>query len=107
MKVRIFEEDTWKEMANKIYDDFEVFQNCSVNGFLYDAGGRPHIKGELVCNELRRMDSLDNVREHGKRSIRKSKRLPNSIGGFVAHKMFRYEKVEDDNQIKYRIWRVQ
>ena len=103
---RVFHEDSVKETARKIYHEFEVNQSCTVIGLEFD-GEKVICKGEEVCKELRRLDTLENVRPMGKKMTRRRKSLPNSIGGYVAHKIFRYDKVTVDSDIRYTIWRVQ
>lgn len=111
--IQIYDTDTWKETADKIWSDsFEVNMSCSIYG-IEIIDGKAIAKGELVVNELRRLDAKENISVgvSGKKS-RKRKILPDSIGGYVAHKIFRFKHVTitDDvkgGTIKYNIWRTQ
>ena len=110
--IQIYDTDTWKECADKIWSDsFEVNNSCSIYGIIL-LKGEPFAKGELVVNELRRLDKEENVMvgASGKNS-RRRKVLPDSIGGYVAHKIFRFKELHTERNgvktRKYNIWRVQ
>lgn len=103
---RIYAEDTHLEMARKIFDGFEVGQQCTVEGFVRDEENKKvWIKAEMVLDELRQIDTKENVvvSTTGKRA-RKRKVMGDSIGGYLAQKIFRFKKVAGD---KYSIWRFQ
>lgn len=101
--VRIFETDTYGEMSNKIFYQFEVGQNCTIKGFVYD-GEMAFPKGELVIKCLEELDLHENV---GTGNRRKRVKPPQSIGGFVAQKIFRWDKTTRDGKPIYSIWRMQ
>jgi len=113
MSIEIYDTDTWKQVADKIWSDgFQTNQSCSIYGIEL-INGKAVAKGELVVEELRRLDKEENVMvgQSGKKS-RRRKILPDSIGGYVAHKIFRfkYNIIIDEvkgNTVKYNIWRVQ
>lgn len=102
-EVRIFESDDYMEMAEKIWMHFKVNQNCTVKGFVHD-GDDIIPKGELVLKMLEQLDHRENV---GKGNRRKRYKVDNSVGDFLAQKMFIWEKRVRDHQIYYLIWRRQ
>lgn len=111
--VDIYDTDTWKQAADKIWSDgFIVDQSCSIYGIVL-IGDEPFAKGELVVRELERLDMKQNVivQANGKKA-RKRKKIEGSIGGYIAHKIFRFKEhrivnPEKGNTVKYNIWRVQ
>jgi len=104
--VRVYAEDTSKEMAEKIFQHFILNQSCSVTGFEI-VDDEPVHKGELVLNHLRAMDEAENTRTYGKKLKRNRRILENSIGGPVAQKIFRYETRTVNKTTKTTIWRIQ
>lgn len=106
--IEIYDNDTWKQIADKIWSDgFVVDQSCSVYGIeMYK--GEAYAKGELVVMELQRLDEDKNVhkRADGKKE-RKRKKIEGSIGGYIAHKIFNYKEHKIGTNRKYNIWRVQ
>lgn len=100
--VRLTSDDSCSQIAHKIFYFFEVNQNCAVAGMaLVDAEPRP--RGLVVCDMLRELDSLENT-ENGRRK----RRIPeNSIGGFVAQKIFKYKEETVGGIMRYTIWRIQ
>jgi len=107
MAARIYSTDEPVHIGEKIYKMFDVHDLCIVTG-LWDS----KVKGELVLKEIRRLDILDNVKpDSSGAKIRRSKKVPDSIGGPLAQKIFRY-KIEGDaklepDKVKYTIWRLQ
>lgn len=107
-KMHIEPTDDYLDIAIKIYNHFEVYQMCNVKGFVHDAElMKGYEKGQLVHNELVRLDSLDNEKFHGTKKIRKNKRPANAIGGYIAHKIFRFQRVHLGDDVKWTFWRVQ
>ena len=104
--IRVLETDSIWETARKIYNDFAMHQSCTVKGIEIQ-GTKAICKGEEVIKELTKMDKDENIRQYGKKLSRIRKKLPNTIGGYVAHKMFKYASVTIDNDIRYQIWRIQ
>lgn len=105
---QIYDTDSWKVAADKIYREFTVGQSCCIGGIDYlESERRTESRGEMVVKELERLDKLENLRPMGKKMTRKRKKIPNSIGGYVAHKIFRYSHKFVDSDMKYTIWRVQ
>lgn len=102
--VKIFDSDNFAVTASKIWNDFEVFQSCTIKGFVEIWSEEIQPKGYLVVEELRRLDMRDNTKFDGRRRRRKKVILPNTVGGQVAHKIFKYKS--DENQT-YVIWRIQ
>lgn len=105
---RIFDTDTYQEVADKMYHHFVINQSCSVKGFIW-IGKRIETIGDMVIKELTRLDKHENmITPRDGRPRRKSVLIPNSVGGFVAQKIFRYKKPEkNDNDQKYTFWRIQ
>ena len=107
MDNRVFAEDSVEDTARKIFYYFELNQSCSVVGWVYSAG-RTHKKGDLVLENIKRLDEIENCTGDGKGNSRRKRVIPpNTIGGFVAHKIFRYSRVMVDNEPKINIWRIQ
>ena len=101
--VRLYETDDYMTMADKIYNSFEVNQSCTVKGFILDEG-EPIPKGKMVLDHI---NLLDRSEHYDKHSRRKRVKPPNSIGDFVAGKIFKYEERIQDRKIIYLIWRMQ
>lgn len=106
--IRITAEMTAGEMADAIFYKFEINQSCLIKGFVMD-GEQLFPKGDVVLEMLERIDSKQNMMENGQASgmRRKRKKLPDSIGGYVAHKIFRFKKETIDREYRVTIWRVQ
>lgn len=103
---------TYSEMADIIYTKFELNQSCKVVGYVEDhASKRLDEKGQLVLNSIKAMDDHEHVvfSSTDGRPRRKRKKLPNTIGDFVASKIFKWERVinEDEGGAKFTIWRIQ
>lgn len=106
--MHLSDEDDYLDIAIKIYNHFEVYQSCSVIGLVVDPTARAmHEKGKLVHDELVRLDALDNIKFHGDKLIRKNKRPKDCIGGFTAHKQFRFQRANLGDDIKWTFWRIQ
>lgn len=103
---RIFAEDDWRETALKIWNNFEVNQSCKVTGFEND-GLTLVPKGEMVINELTRIDLYTNTTTDGRGRRRMVRPKGKSIGGYIAHKIFRWEKKIIDSEMVFTIWRYQ
>ena len=97
-----------KEIADIIFFQFDLHQSCKIEGWEY-IGKRIHPKGELVCDEIWNLDRKHNcyVKDGSKTALRIRKRPANSIGGYAAHKIFKWERFILDNYVKYTIWRIQ
>lgn len=120
MPAIVLESDNYEITAKKIYYEFELNQSCTVIGWMSDdpeiEGGeglyqrvqKVVAKADEVLKELERIDNLENVRPCGaKKMTRKRKKLPNTIGGYVAHKIFKYNRVLSDGHVRVTIWRIQ
>lgn len=105
---RIFDTDDYAETARKIFYKFELNQSCTILGWVDD---EVQPKGELVLDEIKRLDKAENFvgRASGGKMIRKRKIEPDSIGDYVAGKIFKWKKVviTDTSELKYTIWRKQ
>lgn len=104
---RVLDTDTIPEMARKIFYDFEINQSCTIVGFVH-VGLEIYSKGELVWREIKRLDEEENFVKCGRR---KRILIPGSIGGPLAHKIFKHSQtLKEDEGIKvmrFSIWRVQ
>lgn len=108
MNQKIGKDDYYVDIATRIYEHFDVLQSCSIYGHEFDDCDVLHDKGELVIREITKMDRRDNtVPVTGEKRKRIKHRPKNSIGGWVAHKIFKYQKVVDDGVPKWNIWRYQ
>lgn len=104
--IRILKTDSIKEIASKIFYGFEMHQSCSVDGCT-DIEGTLFTNGELVLEELRKLDIAENTEMGGKKIRRKRVILPKSVGGFVAQKIFRFDERDYMGTIRVTIWRIQ
>lgn len=105
MPVRIYAEDTYAEVANKIFFEFELNQSCAITGLVRD-GDEIEAKGKYVLDQLRWLDEKHNTTPAADgRRRRKRKLINDSIGGYAAHKIFKFKIT--DNGTKYSIWRIQ
>jgi len=103
---RILETDDYLTMAKKIYESFDLHHSCTIKGLVLDRDKQEFIpKGELVLEHINRFDIAENFDKRGRR--RKRVKPANSIGDFVAGKIFKYEKRIKDKKIIYLIWRIQ
>lgn len=108
--VTIDSDDSVEIMAQKIFCNFELLQCCTISGFERDGQGefRLEEKGKLVCDRLSELDVERNYhKENSGRYRRKRVKLANCIGGFVAQKIFRWDRRIADSDVKYTIWRIQ
>lgn len=103
LAARITEDMTPEEMTDAIYRHFEVGQSCAIRGMYGEVA-----LGQIVIDRIRDIDLNENtvLRANGQRR-RKIKVWPNSVGGYVAHKIFKWAVVYNDKIPKYTIWRVQ
>jgi len=105
---KITNDMTSGEIAEIIFTKFTVMQSCKVTDFERDENGRMKAKGELVCDKLWALDQFHNVKVQGARKENRIKRKPpNSIGGYLADKIFRYKITMLKDDVKYTIWRIQ
>jgi len=105
--VRIYDTDTLHEMASKIYDKFEVMQSFSISGFV-NTGEKLEPKGKIVLDYIDRLYKTDNVMitSDGKEK-KKYKFEKDSVGGPIAHKIFKWNVRVVDKEPRYTIWRLQ
>lgn len=108
--VRILTEDNVYNTARKIWDGFVIGQSGAIWGTVIEVNpdtGRNILveKGKAVVDQLREFDRMENTIDCGKR--RKKQTLPDSIGGYVAQKIFRFKREIVNEDIKWTIWRRQ
>jgi hypothetical protein len=96
-----------EEMAYTIFYSMKVMQSCKITGIELDKG-RWKPKGEIVCDLLWQYDRTLNTKSRGATEGPRIKRKPpNSIGGYLADKIFRWKIDILENDVKYTIWRIQ
>lgn len=98
------ETDSPKLIAQSIWYDMVVNQSCAILGVVI-IDKRGHALGKLVCDELEKLDRIENYEKDGVR--RKRTKPVNTIGGYLAQKIFKYKTQQIDNEIRYTIWRLQ
>lgn len=97
-------EHSVKESAGIIFEHFIIGQSCTITGYIEREDGF-WSKGELVIEELKRLDLLNNCNQDTKGKFRRKRKiLPDTIGGYVAQKIFKFKITE---LTKYTIWRIQ
>ena len=116
--VKVYADDTIEETARKIFEQFELFQSCTIEGYVMinKLGVITNIKeecddseerGKLVWERLRKLDQHKYAKLYGKKLLRLRKKIPNSIGGFVAQPIFCHNRRKSDGVVKWAIWRHQ
>lgn len=108
IRVKIYESETVREIAEKIWEGLDVMASCTVFGFVEDCN-RLIPKGEAVLIVLKELDDKENIKKIGTTGKRQRifKYRNNSIGGPIAHKIFTWEKRIVDSDVRYTIWRYQ
>jgi hypothetical protein len=111
--VKIYDTDTYLEMAKKIYEHLEVNCSVSVFGFLtVPELSKVVPKGEMVLIELEKLYDKEYMTMRGPHKSRKYRFRDKSIGGPVLHPIFTWEKRVVDGkdgvkEVRYTIWKVQ
>lgn len=106
--VKIYDTETPREIAEKIFYKFDISASCSIYGFYMDEFKNKLVpKGELVLEQLRTLDEIENCRYTGNKKIRNYKYRKDSIGGTIAQKIFTYEVRVVEKEPRYTIWRYQ
>jgi hypothetical protein len=100
---------TAEEMAYVIFYNMDMLASCKVEGIVKDSSdGRWKPKGQIVCDLLYGYDRKHNTKYRGAQDGPRIKRKPpNSIGGYLADKIFRWRIDRTETTIKYSIWRIQ
>lgn len=99
---------TTAEIAREIFYEFEINQSCTIGGFVTNPGNEEvKIRGEVVLECLRQLDVIENFGIEGKKTRRKRVQLKDTIGGFVAQRIFKYKNEKRGDEIIYKIWRIQ
>ncbi len=104
IRTRIYAEDSVEVTAQKIFDGFILGQSCTIEGWTDTAGLS---KGQAVLDRLTRLDRTNNMRQQGKKMARTYIYPKDSVGGSLAHKIFRYKKIPKFDEVVYQIWRMQ
>lgn len=107
----VLKTDDWKESARKIFYTFDCGMNCGIEGFVIMPDDELKPKGELVLEEIERLDKVENFKFNGTskgNGLRRKRIKPeNTIGDYLRNKTFKWEKRILDNKVKYTIWRIQ
>lgn len=105
---RITLDDNYKVIGEKIFKYFALGQSCTLKGVII-IGNDVISKGDAVIKEIEEWDKYKNTypAQNGKQPRRKRVKPENSIGDYVAQKMFRYSKVTRDGKPVVIIWRMQ
>lgn len=104
--MQILETDTLEQIANKIYFHAEVLQSFTVKG-LSISGEEVKPKGRIVLDEIQRIFDIETRKWEGHQFRRRRRTIRDSIGGYVAEKIFRWKIETIDSTIRYHIWRIQ
>ena len=86
----------------------EAYEIAKIIYYQLDVGQLCHVPKEIAHTVLNHIDEFD-IRDNtyiipsNNQRKRKSKREPSSIGGYVAHKIFKWKITGDI----YQIWRFQ
>lgn len=106
---KIYTTDTPLEIARKIYYQFEVHNSCKVTGLVKVEGSDdPVAKGRIVAELIREFDRIENTTKAKDGRIRRRRKiLDNTIGGYVADKIFRYSEFAGVDEVKWTFWRIQ
>ena len=107
--VRIYEEDNYIEVAQKIFYKFELMQSCFITGLFTGRDNQVLSKAKAVIDELTLIDEAENINtaRGDKRPRRKRVKPENSIGGDLAHKIFKYREDIKNGLPCVTIWRIQ
>lgn len=106
MDNRILDSDSIYTIAEKIFNWFEVNQSCTIEGYIQGTYSVT-IRGMEVMKEIERLDIFVNTQLKNGKPRRKRVILPNSVGGYVAQKIFKYKKGVRDGIDYVSIWRYQ
>ena len=96
------------EIAEVIFNKFELLQSGDVKGFII-VDGKLRPKGDCVRECLELLDRKSNCYRTSGGTVFRKKRKPaiNYIGGYAAQKGFTYRHVVIDDEPKWTFWRVQ
>lgn len=99
----------WYQLALSIFHDWEINQSVTIKGFVQTGEDEPVPAGQLICEYLEKFDKEANTfAPSGDKKIRRKRyKPPNTIGGYVAHKMFKWKQEIRDHKMVYTIWRIQ
>jgi hypothetical protein len=100
------ETDSYETMAWKIFNYFQVHQSCTIIG-VHAGGGILDARGAMVWKEIQKLDEKENTERNRSGFRRKRKLIPDSIGGYVAQKIFCRSMKVQDGVLRYVIWRYQ
>lgn len=106
--VRIYDNDTVRDIAAKIFEEFDVMASCKICGFVMDERKKALVpKGELVWEVLKQLDEKENTRAYGSKRQRVWTYRKDSVGGPITQKIFTYQVHVVDSEPRWTIWRYQ
>lgn len=107
------DERSLQKIANTIFS-FDIGMSCSITGFAHDPNEVDGVspRGKLILDLIKDMYNEKYMRPYylkQKRNIKIRVHLTNSIGGDVAHPIWKWNKIVANNpkQVQYNIWRIQ
>lgn len=103
--VRIDDMDTARDMAEKIYNNFKVGDFYVVKGWVIK-GETLVDKGENVITWIQYFYEQEHYKPSGRERIFKYE-YKKTIGGPLAHPIFKWERTIRDKEPHYQIWRAQ
>ena len=109
MSITIYSTDTFEQIAKKVWDNLRVNESIDIHGWaMNEVSQLLSPLGDLVLEYMRYLDEVDNISygKSGKRQ-RKLKYEKGGIGGPLAQKIFKWQKVTIDNNPRVTIWRIQ
>ncbi len=105
--VKIEKKDTPLKIATIIYNHFEIFQSCTIIGYIMWKD-EPALKGDIVLEFLKEIDAKQRLNNAGGLTLRRKRTvLPNTIGGYVAYRLFKFKHEEIEGKPAVTIWRIQ
>lgn len=109
MSITILDTDTFQIIAKKIWNNLLVGSSVDVHGWaMNETSQQLSPLGDLVLEHIRYFDELDNCSytKSGKKT-RRSRYEQHSIGGPIAQKIFKWNRVIIDKNPRVTIWRIQ
>jgi len=110
MSITIFDTDTVEMIATKIWEKLNVGSSIDIYGWATnEISQQLSPVGDLVLEWMKHLDEADNIIYRGKLKKRQRQFIyePKSIGGPLAQKIFKFNKVFLDNNPRVTIWRIQ
>lgn len=108
MSITILDTDDFRVIAKKVWDRLAVGSSLDIHGWaMNEISQQLSPLGLLVVEQMKYLDEVDNIKYRGERRVRQYKFMEDSVGGPLAQKIFRWQKVVLNNNPRIRIWRIQ